>query len=136
MMISYFTLATKLTAVFMVLVSYAMIFATILKSRKSFGKKQEEGEKQKRREQNMKIAKKAAIMTGVTLLPWLPNLIMVVLFELGLQEQMVESIGTSAFWKLVDATTYLFYVVPWMFPLLNILTNPVISKSLKSIRRR
>ncbi|KAL5256550.1 hypothetical protein ACHWQZ_G011711 [Mnemiopsis leidyi] len=133
----YFTLSVSLAAVSLVLASYGLIFATILKSRKTFGHKEREtADKLKTRAQNAKIVKAAIIMTSLTLLPWLPNIVLTVLFEADLQENIESLIGKEALFGIVDATNYLFYTVPWVFPLLNLLTNPVISKSLASFRER
>ena len=133
----YFTMTVSLAAVGLVLASYGVIFATILKSRQTFGNKQREtADKLKTRAQNAKIVKAAIIMTGLTLLPWLPNIILTVLFEAKLQTPLEDLIGREELFGIVDATNYLFYTVPWVFPLLNLLTNPVISKSLASLRER
>ena len=66
----------------------------------------------------------------------LANVIMGVLFEAGLQKKLQDLLGEKGLYGLLDATTYLFYLVPWVFPLLNVLTNPVISKSVKSFQNR
>jgi hypothetical protein len=136
-MITYFQMAVCLVAVCFVLVSYAVIFAMILKSRKTFkGNKQEPGRRQKIRAQNIKIVKAAAIISGITLLPWLPKLIFTVLFEAGLQSSMEKALGERGLFGLLDAIHFLFYVVPWIFPLINFFTHPVITKSFQNFKRR
>ena len=133
-MIFYFTMATNLTAVSLVLISYVVIFATILSSRRKFSNQLEGADKKKTRVQNVKIVKAATIMTAVTLLPYLPHLLFTILVKFGLTTKLEDLLGRKYFYGLMDATTWLYFVVPWIFPLLNAFTNPVICKARNSFQ--
>ena len=130
--IMYFIFAGNLIAVILIMVSYAVIFVTIRKSRNTFHANiQESGDIQTRRHKNIKFARAVVMIVGITLFPWLPNLIIAIFIEAGWQEKIQQTLGEKGFYGLIDATTYLLYVVPWIFSLINLLTNPTISKTMK-----
>jgi len=135
--IEYYIMLMNTLAILLIVFAYIVIFAMILQSRKRFGDSSEEGRSRKKA-QNMKIVKAALIMTSCSLLPWLPNLLISMFMERfpGCKKWLQEHLGYAAYWGMMDATNYLYYIVPWLFPLLNILTNPAIKKAYKSIRNK
>ena len=79
-LITYYILAINLIAIALVIMSYVVILLVLVQSRKKFAKNTSES-KRRIKAQNYKIAKAALLMTSCTMLPWLPNIILRILFE-------------------------------------------------------
>ena len=89
----------------------------------------------------MKLVKRSVITSSFTLLPWLPNLFISIFSTVAslvdydwYKETVVEGIPYEWYF-LVDVSVFLYYIVPWIFPLLNILMEPNIRKGIKAFKR-
>lgn len=128
--------AVNLLAVVTVVFSYLMIFLVIRRSRRAFGAEVHGGQASKGpRSQNMKIVRAAMILSCFILLPWLPQgVVLAWLFKFRHARVWLEvNLGPELFWDMVDGTDFLLYMIPWVFPLLNLLTNPVLIKARRAL---
>ena len=113
-------------AISLVVSSYAAIFLTVVRSKKRCT--QSPGGAL--RAHNSRIVRSAVLMTACTVLPWLPNfLLSLLLHSRALAESAYQTLGKSAMNSVLDASNYLYYSVPWIFPLINLLRIPNLCQS-------
>jgi len=123
-MIVYFVLSMNLIAVFLMVLSFAIIISVVLKSRQALGVTRQsfhehERKRKQQKRQNFKIGLRSISLTFCTALPWFPNLVMSVILT-------IEPVDTNFWYILTEITNNLYYIVPWLFPFLAIVTNPAI----------
>eukprot|EP00116_Pleurobrachia_bachei_P010845 sb/3471107/ len=83
----------------------------------------------KKGEQNRKLAKRTIVITTATLFPWLPNLVMSIAMRiLSKQDPFHPFFQTDLYFSLNDAVVYLYYTVPWVFPLIHLIFDPYIAQ--------
>ena len=92
------------------------------------------------RRQNMKLVKRTVIISSFTLLPWLPNFFVTIfatvasLVDYDWYDEKTKGILDE--WLILnDLSVYLYFSVPWIYPLLNILMEPNIRKGIKGFKR-
>ena len=134
--IIYFIHTINFIAVSLIVASFIVIATVVMKSRifkQSAGaaSTSEREQRTQHRKQNFKIARLPVISTLCVLLPWLPSLVISVLFDvLGARWYQI---GGDWMDFLLRSNQYLYYLVTWSFPLMAILTNPSISRANKAL---
>ena len=134
--IIYFIHTVNFIAVSLIVASFIVIATVVMKSRifkQNAGavSTSEQEQRTRHRKQNFKIARLSVISTLCVLLPWLPSMVISVLFDV-IGPRMYQ-IGDD--WRifLLRSNQFLYYLVPWTFPLMAILTNPSISRANKAL---
>ena len=115
-------LALHFLALALVLLSFVAILHVILQSRKQF-----KVSSFRRREQNRRVGSTAILATSFTLLPWLPNVVTSLALRVESNYQwLLQQPSDHYIWNLIDATNYLYYLVPGIFPVLCMFSNPAL----------
>ena len=134
--IIYFIHTVNFIAVSLIVASFIVIATVVMKSRifkQNAGavSTSEQEQRTRHRKQNFKIARLSVISTLCVLLPWFPSMVISVLFDV-LSTRM-HQIGDDWSFFLLRSNQYLYYLVPWTFPLMAILTNPSVSRANKAL---
>ena len=129
----------NLTAVALVIFSYAVVIHTVLKLRAKQGIKhitsrdqihqihQKRAERQKK--QNKKIALMSLLTTTCVLAPWFLSMIFSLLIDILGQQRIVDKLGTKGSTSVFRTNQYLYYIVTWVFPIVTIMANSSISRA-------
>jgi len=147
-LITYFTLCVNVLALLYIVLSFAAIAWIVANTRSAAANRrrdqftgstavQEVKRKQyQQRKQNLNIALRSLVLTVGTTLPWLPSLVMSLLLDIpNLHGKLWERHG-PALYDILDVTNYIYYIVPWLFPLLAIWSNPGIFSAVRNCRPR
>ena len=137
--IVYFIHAVNAVAAFLIAFSFTVIAYAIVKSRgiknegdnlksPSFNKRKIVRDKQRKR-QNIKIARMSIFSTSCVILPWLPSFILSLILDVIDHEDVYADIGPDWMTNLFRFVQFLYYLVPWFFPLMVIATNPDIARA-------
>lgn len=131
-----YILISNITAVLLVILSYVVIVRVVVKSR-SMVKASKANlvgnlRTDRYKKQNKKIAMISIMTTSLVLLPWLPVLVISVID--GADTLAIQNtLGPLHTTRLRRASQYLFYLLPWIFPLMTIIGTPAISRASKNI---
>ena len=123
-------------AISLIAVAYVVISVIIVRSRKTFGDRgdDEQAARQRKRSQNKKLALRAFFITFCTLFPWLPNLLVSILNRILTGYDIGHKLNSNkAYLTFMDITIYLYFIIPWVSPLLNLVLEPKINSGLKSL---
>ncbi|KAL5267168.1 hypothetical protein ACHWQZ_G004267 [Mnemiopsis leidyi] len=135
--IVYFINAVNTVAAFLIAFSFIVIAFAVLKSRglknegdnlrsPSFNKRKIIRDKQRKR-QNFRIARMSIFSTSCVILPWFPSCILSLIDYSG----FYDALGVDWTMNLSRFVQFLFYLVPWFFPLMVMATNPDIARANK-----
>ena len=136
-----YILTTNVAAVALVILSYAAVVRVVIKGRSLargnivgnlVGSEDNKKRIDRYKKQNKKIAMISILTTSLVLLPWLPTFVISIID--GADNTAIQStLGIMRTTRLRRASQCLFYLLPWVFPLMTILGTPAISRASKDI---
>ena len=68
------------------------------------------------------------LLTLGTIVPWLPNLVLSSVMDVD-ERVLAKWLGVPLLYDILDSTNYMYYLVPCIFPVLAVVSDPVLRQA-------